>query len=160
MFYLIGIGLKPSHLTLEAIAAIKDCEEVYLEKYTSQYVEGENSELEEIIGKKVTIINRNEVEVDFEEKFKENKNIALLIFGNALTATTHIQLLLDAKEANLDYKVIPGISVTNTVAESGLDEYKFGRTITVCYHVPNFEPESFYDQIKENQKFLNYLKRF
>ncbi|MFA5763294.1 MAG: diphthine synthase [archaeon] len=154
MFYLIGIGLKPKHITLEAISAIKDCNEVYLEKYTSQYVEGENAKLEEIIGKKVVLINREEVEVDFENKIKEckEKNIALLIFGNALTATTHIQLLIDAKEAGIDYKVIPGISVTNTIAESGLDEYKFGRTVTICYHLPNFEPESFYDQILANQK--------
>ncbi len=154
MFYLIGIGLKPEHITLEAISAIKTCDEVYLEKYTSQYVEGENSKLEEITGKKVVLINREEVEVNFENKIKKSKekNIALLIFGNALTATTHIQLLIDSKKSEIDYKVIPGISVTNTIAESGLDEYKFGRTVTICYHLPNFEPESFYDQILTNQK--------
>jgi diphthine synthase len=154
MFYLIGIGLKPEHITLEAISAIKECDEIYLEKYTSQYTQGENSKLEEIIDKKIVLINREEVEINFGNKIKEskNKNIALLIFGNALTATTHIQLLIDAKNSKIDYKVIPGISVTNTIAQSGLDEYKFGRTITICYHLPNFEPESFYDQILANQK--------
>ena len=60
--------------------------------------------------------------------------------------------MLDAKEKGIKYKVIPGISITNMVAESGLDEYKFGRTITICYHIEGFEPESFYDQILENQK--------
>ena len=47
---------------------------------------------------------------------------------------------------------MPGISITNTIAETGLDEYKFGRIVTICYHTPDFEPESFYDQILENQK--------
>lgn len=75
-----------------------------------------------------------------------------MIFGNALTATTHLQLLIDAKNKGIKYKIIPGISITNNIAESGLDEYKFGRTVTICYHLENFKPESFYDQIKENQK--------
>jgi diphthine synthase len=59
---------------------------------------------------------------------------------------------LDAKENGIKYKVIPGISITNYIAESGLDEYKFGRTVTVCYHSKDFEPDSFYTQLVENKK--------
>lgn len=154
MIYLIGLGLKPSHLTLEAIQTIKSCDSVFVEVYTSQYAEGFIKELRELTGKNIMELNRNEIEQNFESALlSANKNnVGLLIFGNPLTATTHIQVLLDAKEKGIKYKVIPGISITNMVAESGLDEYKFGRTITICYHIPGFEPESFYDQINENQK--------
>ncbi len=154
MIYLIGLGLKPSHLTLEAIETIKSCDSVFVEVYTSQYAQGFINELKEMVGKNIMELNRTEIEQNFESALlSANKNsIGLLIFGNPLTATTHIQILLDAKEKGIKYKVIPGISITNMVAESGLDEYKFGRTITICYHIPGFEPESFYDQIKENQK--------
>jgi len=154
MLYLIGIGLKVEHLTLEALETIKKCDSVFLEVYTSQYAQGFVNELKQIIGKPFHELNRTDVEEKFESALlSANKNnIALLIFGNPLTATTHIQLLLDAKEKGIKYKVIPGISITNMVAESGLDEYKFGRTITICYHTKDFEPESFYDQINENQK--------
>jgi diphthine synthase len=154
MFYLIGIGLKPKQLSLEALDALKNADQIYLEGYTSEYSEGLLKELQEIIGKKFKLLGRQEIEEGFESALlgAKKNNIALMIFGNALTATTHIQLLLDAKEKGIKYKVIPGISITNTIAESGLDEYKFGRTVTICYHERGYEPETFYEQIKENQK--------
>jgi diphthine synthase len=154
MLYLIGIGLKPKQITLEAIDAIKSSDQVFLEGYTSEYSEGTINEIEEIIGKKIVLIGRNGVEEHFESALLSAKsnNIALLIIGNALTATTHIQLLLDSKDKEIKYKVIPGISITNTLAETGLDEYKFGRTVTICYHLENYAPETFFDQILENQK--------
>ena len=154
MLYLVGIGLKPKHLTLEALETLKLCDQIFLESYTSEYSEGTNNELEEMIGKKVLSLGRIGVEQQFESALLSAKknNIGLMIFGNALTATTHLQVLLDAKEKGIKYIVIPGISITNTIAETGLDEYKFGRTITVCYHEKGFEPESFYDQLIENKK--------
>jgi len=154
MLYLTGIGLKPSHLTLEALEIIKKSGQVFLEDYTSEYSQGALRELESICGREIKCITRKDVEEHFESALlSAGKNdITLLIFGNPLTATTHIQLLLDAKERGIKYKIIPGISVTNMIAESGLDEYKFGRTVTICYHSEGFEPETFFDQIKENQK--------
>jgi diphthine synthase len=154
MLFLIGIGLKPSQLTIEALETIKQCDQIFLETYTSQYSEGTINEIKNITGKNIHEFNRKEVEEHFESALlSANKNsIALLIHGNPLTATTHLQLLIDAKEKGIKYKVIPGISITNTIAETGLDEYKFGRTVTICFHTENFEPETFYDQIKENQK--------
>jgi diphthine synthase len=154
MFYLIGIGLKPEQMTLEALETLKSCDQAFLEGYTSEYAEGLLKELEALIGKKFKLLGREGVEQEFESALLSAKknNIALMIFGNALTATTHLQVLLDAKENGIKYKVIPGISITNTIAETGLDEYKFGRIVTLCYHTENFEPDSFYEQIKENQK--------
>jgi len=154
MLYLIGLGLKTSHLTLEALETIKKCDQVFLETYTSQYAQGFARDLKELIGRDFLELGRKGVEENFESALlsASSNNIALLVFGNPLTATTHIQLLLDAKEKGIKTKVIPGISITNFVAESGLDEYKFGRTVTICYHAPNYEPDTFYKQIIENQK--------
>jgi len=154
MLYLIGLGLRPEHITLAAIESIKECDSVFLEEYTSEYSEGYSKELAAIIKRDVIGLGRKEVEEGFESALFSAKknNIALLVFGNPLTATTHIQLLLDAKEHGIKYKVIPGISITNMIAETGLDEYKFGRIATICYHSHGYEPETFYHQIKENQK--------
>jgi len=154
MFYLVGIGLKPKQLTLEAIETLNGCDQIFLESYTSEYSEGLLAQLRDIIRKDFKKVGRVEVEEKMGSALASAKrnNVALMIFGNALTATTHIQLLLDAKELGVRAKVIPGISVTNTLAESGLDEYKFGRTATICFHSAGFEPETFYDQILKNQK--------
>jgi diphthine synthase len=154
MFYLIGIGLKPEHVTAEAISAAKKCEKIFSEEYTSEYCEGALAELEKKIGgKKIKTLSREAVEIgfDFSSELVKKKNVGLLVFGNPLTATTHIQLLIDAKEKKVETKVIPGISVTNLITKSGLDEYRFGRTVTICYHSENFEPDAFYEQIKQNQ---------
>ena len=154
MLYLVGIGLKPAHLTLEALEVLKSCDQVFLEAYTSEYAQGFVEDLKKLIGKDFKTFGRKEVEEQFDSALMSaNRNkIALMIFGNALTATTHLQLLLDAKEKGVKTKVIPGISITSTVAETGLDEYKFGRIVTICYHSKDFEPDSFYTQIKQNQR--------
>ncbi|MCX6804240.1 MAG: diphthine synthase [Candidatus Diapherotrites archaeon] len=154
MLYLVGIGLKPQHITLEAIEAVRGCVQIFLEDYTSEYSTGYSKELTKIFEKDIIRLGRREIEEGFiSALLSANKNnIALLVFGNPLTATTHLQILLDAKENGIKVSVLPGISITNTIAETGLDEYKFGRIVTICYHLEGYEPESFYDQILENQK--------
>jgi diphthine synthase len=68
-----------------------------------------------------------------------------------LTATTHIQLLLDAKQKKIPFQALPGISLTNYVSLTGLQEYKLGQIITIPFWEENFKPESFYDKFLENQ---------
>jgi len=152
MLYLIGIGLKPEHLTLEAIEAAKKCKKIYLEAYTSKYAEGNVKELEKILGNKVSELERKAVEENFEPILEEAKkgDIALLIYGNVFSATTHAQLLLDAKEENLAVEIIPGISIFSFLGKTGLSEYKFGRTVSIVFWQENYKPESFYDRILDN----------
>jgi len=156
MFYLIGLGLKPEHLSLEALKVLKKCKKVFLDDFTSVYSEGAIKDLEKLTGKKVTPLNRSQIEQGFTEYLLQAKtqNIALCIIGNALTATTHIQLLLDAKQKKIQFQVLPGISITNFISGTGLQEYKVGQTITIPFWAENFKPESFYDKFLEN-KLLN-----
>jgi len=153
MFYLAGIGLKPKHLTVEALEALKKCEQVFLDAYTSKYAEGSIEELEALIGKKITALGRTGIEEEFEPMLKasKGKDIALLVFGNCLTATTHVQLLIDAKKIGIKSAVLPGISLTNLLGKTGLDEYRFGRTVSIVFQEANYAPESFYDMIMENR---------
>ncbi|MFH1255913.1 MAG: diphthine synthase [Candidatus Diapherotrites archaeon] len=153
MLYLIGIGLKPKHLTLEALEAIRECDAVFLENYTSKYSEGAVKELEELIGKKVTLLGRQHVEEQSHEflAMAERNRIAFLVHGNVFSATTHSQLAMDAKKNGVKMKFIPGISVFSYLGKTGLDEYRFGRTTTIVSPKENFAPESFYDAIEKNQ---------
>ncbi len=157
MFYLIGIGLKPLHLTLEARNAIEKCERVFLDTYTSAYAEGSIEDLKGEIGKPVIELDRKGIEEGFHLVLKQAKeeNVALLVFGNALSATTHVQLLLDAKKQGVKPVVVAGISVYNFLGSAGLDQYRFGRTCTIVQPKENYRPESFYDVIERN--FANGL---
>jgi len=154
MFYLIGIGLKPAHLTEEARQAIEKCSHIFLDIYTSDYSEGKVEELKQLVGKPVVELDRKGIEEGFEVVLKEAKasseSVALLVFGNALSATTHVQLLLDAKRQGIAAKVIAGISVFDFLAVSGLDQYRFGRTCTIVAPKENYAPESFYGVIEAN----------
>ncbi len=152
MLYLIGIGLQPKHLTFEASEAIHDCSAVFLENYTSRYSEGTGIDLEHLLQKKVVELGRKEIEEGASRLLEESKqhNIALLVFGNPLVATTHIQLLLDAKKEKVPIRVIPGISVTDLLGKTGLDAYKFGRVSTIVFQEANYAPESFFDIIEKN----------
>ena len=154
MLNLIGIGLKPKQITLEALDVLKECDRVYLESYTSQYSSGKKEDLEDLIGKAVTELGRKEVEEEFGKILEEakTKNIALCIYGNPLNATTHVQVLLDAQKHQVKTKIIPGISVFEFAAFTGLERYKFGKTTSIVFYEDEYEPESFYDAILENQQ--------
>lgn len=154
MLYVIGLGLKPGHLTLEGKNALQECKEVYLESYTSKYAEGSVQDLEKIAEKKIVSLERKEVEEEFGkvlEKAKE-KDIALLVYGNVFSATTHIQILLDAEKKGIEVKSMPGISIMSFLGKTGLSEYKFGKTVSIVFWQENYKPESFYEKILENYK--------
>jgi len=152
MFFLIGIGLNPQQVTQEALEAIKQSKRVFFESYTSNYAEGDIEELEKLCGKKFVKLDRKGIEEGFKLVLKEAKDedTALLVFGNALNATTHIQVLLDAKALGLKCRVFPGISVFDFLPETGLDAYKFGRVCTIVSPKKDFAPEDFFDVIEKN----------
>lgn len=153
MLYIIGIGLDKKDLTLKAVEAIKKCKKVYLETYTS-ILPYKTKELEKIVKKKILEAGREQIENKTCEFLSEAKksDVALLVPGDPLAATTHVNLLLEAKKLNLKVRVIHAPSILTAIAETGLQLYKFGKTTSIPKWQPNYEPESFYDIIIENLK--------
>lgn len=155
MFYLVGIGLKPGHLAFEAAEALRHCANVFLETYTSAYSEGSVRGLEKAIGRQVHLLGRQQVEEGSQSLILSAKrnDIALCVFGNVFSATTHIQLLIEAKRLGVKFTVIPGISIFSFLGKTGLDEYRFGRTTTIVMpeKEKGYEPTSFFDVIEKNR---------
>lgn len=152
MFFLISAGLRPEQLSLEALEKLKKCDEVFFDSYTSQYSEGSVELLESLSGQKILPLSRREIEEGFQNVLEKAKNsdIALLVVGNALFATTHSQLLLDAKEKKIPFRFIPGVSVSNYLGLTGLSSYRFGETVSIAMPEKNYAPESFYEKITQN----------
>jgi len=152
MLHLIGIGLDKEDLSVKALKAIKKCKEVYLETYTCNFPYSIN-EISKAIGKKVILANREFVESSsvLLEKAKK-KDVALLIYGDPLIATTHLALLEDARKKRVRTEVIHNISVLNAITQTGLEAYKFGRITSIPAWKENYRPTSFYDILKDNQK--------
>ncbi|MCD6414720.1 MAG: diphthine synthase [Candidatus Diapherotrites archaeon] len=154
MLYLIGLGLwDEKDITLRGLEAVRNCDKAYLECYTCVLAGTTKEKLEETIGKKIIELDRKAVEekAEFLTEARE-KNIALLVAGDPLVATTHWDLLLRAREKNISYKVIHNASIYSAVAETGLQIYKFGRTATVVFWEDNYKPTSFFDVVRENKE--------
>jgi len=149
MLYLIGLGLNERGITKEGLDAISKCKKVYLENYTVNFPYTPH-QIEEIVGKKVKLADREKVEnlsiIDEAKKL----NVALLVYGSPLSATTHITLINECRASGIKYKVIYSASIFDAVAETGLQLYKFGKTASMPGWQKSFEPDSFIKTVEEN----------
>jgi len=154
MFYLIGIGNKKEDISFEGIDCIKEADEIYLEYYTSFY-ENNLEELSNFLGKEIKIADRELVEqkidsiLEYKSKNRDKK-VALLVIGDPLSATTHVDLLLRCKEKDINYKIINNISIFTLVARTGLQIYKFGKTTSVPFFSEKFKPITPLKILKDN----------
>ena len=150
MLYLIGLGLDDKDISVKGLEIAKKCDFVYLDTYTNVF-SFSIKELEKLIGKKIARADRKMIEEGKEILGNaKNKKVCLLVSGDPLSATTHIELLIQAEKNKIKTKIIHGISVFNAISSTGLQLYKFGKTGSIARWEPNFSPESFYDLIKEN----------
>ncbi len=150
-FYLVGLGLYDENdLSLRAVDVLKFCSKVYIENYTNTS-KINLDHLKKIIGKEAIILDRQKTERgDFLHDAKSD-NIALLVPGDPMNATTHVSLLMQCKEENVNYSVVHGSSIFSAVAESGLSSYRFGGTVSIPWPKEGYNPKSFIDTIKKNQ---------
>ncbi len=146
MLYLIGLGLQLNGISQFGLLMVKRCKKVYLENYTVDFPYSKGM-LEETIDKKITDADREFVEgMEIVDEAKK-MDVALLVYGSPLTATTHISLIQEAKRLGIKHQVIHNASILDAVAETGLQLYKFGKIASM----PDFEADSFMDIVKENQ---------
>ena len=154
MLYLIGIGLcDEKDISLKGLDAVKQASHVYLEGYTS-LLQVPISNLEALYEQEVTVLGRAGVEQEADTILAQAQetDVAVLIIGDVFSATTHADLFLRARQANVPTTVIHNASILNAIGASGIDLYKFGRATTLVYHEKSYEPESFYDVIKANKQ--------
>ena len=132
---LVGIGPGAVEaMTTEAIEIAKAADFRRYEAYTALWPEDELANLVAIIGP-IEKVMRPEVENPEEILGLAKDNlVALLVVGDPLQATTHVDLQMQAAEQGIDCKIVHGISITNLVTGAiGLSNYKFGRQTTITY---------------------------
>jgi len=150
---LIGLGLwNEKDLTKRALEEIEKADVVYLENYTSKLPGTTKQKLEQETGKKIQLANRKFIEGGKILLNAKSNHVALLVPGDPLIATTHTDILLRAKKQDIKTEVIHNTSIYNAVTETGLQIYKFGKTATVTFWKPNYEPKSFYKTLKQNKE--------
>jgi len=152
MFYLIGLGIGPDALSVRALRVLKNCEKIYLEAYTS-VPQTDLKELESLTGRSIHQLQRHVVEeTDLLLRDACDKEIAFIVPGDPLVATTHASLLLSARKNKIPYQILHASSIHSVIAECGLQLYKFGKTTTIPFPKSNYSPASPYDAIAANSK--------
>jgi diphthine synthase len=151
--YIIGIGLSDEKdITVKGLETVKRSDFVYLEVYTS-VLQIKTEKLEQFYGKKIIRADRDLIENRPDEMIEraKKKDVSLMVIGDPLSATTHIDIMMRAKEKNVDVKIIFNASVLTAVGMTGLQLYKFGKTTSLPFP-ENVKSETAYDVIVQNQK--------
>ncbi len=148
--HLIGLGLcNEQDITLRGLEAIKKCTTIYLENYTS-VLQCTKADIEKLTKKHIIEAGREQIENKTEEILNkaEKENVAILIIGDPMSATTHINFLIEAKKRNIKCEVIHNASILTAIGITGLQLYKFGKTTSL----PFADSDTPLKVIKENQK--------
>lgn len=153
----IGLGLyDEKDISLRGLEELKEVDMVFAEFYTSLMPRLHIHKLEEMIGKKVNVVSRRVLEEEegriIFEAAKKGK-IAFLVQGDPMIATTHVDLRINAEKSGIRTQVIHAASVVSAVRGiSGLQNYKFGKAVTIPFSEDGFVSETPYNVIMENKR--------
>ena len=153
MLALIGVGLDTKDISVKALEFVKEASIVYVDRYTSVMAQQGIDFIEKESGKEITVVTRSDLEEKVKLTIKPSKDtdIAILVIGDPLIATTHHIILDEAIKQGIKTKVFHSASIFSAgIGESGLDIYKFGPTTTVPFWSEHYKPTSFIDVLAKN----------
>ncbi|KAL1309322.1 hypothetical protein HN51_052020 [Arachis hypogaea] len=158
MLFIIGLGLGDERdITLRGLEAVKSCEKVYMESYTSLLSFGLDSHglsnLEKLYGKTITLADREMVEEKAHHILEEarHSHVAFLVVGDPFGATTHTDLVVRAKKMGIHVQSVHNASVMNAIGICGLQLYRYGETVSIPFFTGSWRPDSFYEKIHSNR---------
>jgi len=151
----VGLGLSDElGLSLRGLEELKACDRVFAEFYTSLMPGLNLQNLTRTIARRVEVLSRAEVEEHPDENIlsaARSGKVALLVAGDPMVATTHVDLRLRAQRLGIRTRIIHGASVGSAAAGiTGLQSYKFGRTVTIPASTADVVPESVYSALRVN----------
>lgn len=152
-----GLGLYSERaISLLALEAAREAGAVFVELYTSLMPEFDSSKLEKLIEKRVTLLSRRDMEEECGRKILQaarKGRAVLLVPGDPLIATTHVELRIRAEKQGIKTSVVHGASIISAVVGlSGLQNYKFGRSVTIPFSDSGFVADTPYKVVAENRK--------
>jgi len=153
----VGLGLyDEKDMSLRGLKDIREADAVFAELYTSLMPGLSIHKLEELIGKRISVVSRRALEEEGGQLILREADVgkaALLVPGDPLIATTHLDLRIRAERRGIKTRVVHGASIVSAVIGlSGLQNYKYGRSVTIPFAEEGFTSETPYKVIMENGK--------
>ena len=104
----IGLGLHDEDgITVRGQKEIEQADAVFAELYTSSLREGSLSRLGKRVGKRIELLDRAALEAgDHLLELCRTKRVALLVPGDSMAATTHVELRLRAIAQGTETSVV------------------------------------------------------
>tara|TARA_B100001996_G_scaffold264323_2_gene206212 strand:- start:498 stop:1268 length:771 start_codon:yes stop_codon:yes gene_type:complete len=148
------IGLGPGDLDLmsqSALVGARDADFRFLEGYTALLPPEETERLADVVGP-WELRMRSAVENPEELlNLARESRVALMVVGDPLQATTHVDLQIRCNDENIPCYIEHGISITTIVTGAvGLQSYRFGRQATFAYPYREYLPVSPLEIITSN----------
>jgi len=153
----VGLGLcSERDITLCGVEEARTADNVFAEFYTSLMPNLALSELERLVGKKITVLSRKDLEEDSGERILAAARRGRAVFmvpGDPLIATTHVELRVRAVKEGIKTRIVHNASIISAVAGAcGLQNYKFGRSVSIPFPNGGIFYEAPYDTIKTNKQ--------
>ena len=156
MLSFIGMGLyDEKSVTIRGYEAIKEADLVFLERYTSKLFGTTIEDLNRYYNTNIETLRRKDIELEPEKilEFAKRKKVAILIAGDPMVATTHVDLRLRAHDLGIETSIIHGTSVMTAICGlTGLQNYRFGKSTTIPFDSFEKLPPSVCQTIIENQE--------
>jgi diphthine synthase len=152
----VGLGLyDEKDVSLRGLEEIRRANEVFAEFYTSLMPGLSVQKLERLAGKRIAVVSRKILEEEdgkpILEEAKKGK-VVFLVPGDPLIATTHVDLRIRAERQGIKTRVVHGASIVSAVMGlSGLQNYKYGRSVTIPFPQESSPSETPYRVIMENR---------
>lgn len=165
MLVFIGLGQSLKHLTIEALYWLNRVDKVIVDTYTGFTNDLNNDVLKNILNnREIVYADRSSLEGSSIYKIIDEasyRNIAILVPGDPFIATTHDAIRVEAYKKGIKVVVVNGLSIYSlAVSRTGLQVYRFGRTITLVYPFitkPYSVIETIYDNMSRNLHTLLLL---
>lgn len=156
MLTFIGLGLwDEKDVSAKGLEAIRKADVAYAEFYTSRLMGTTLEKMEALYGKPVKVLAREEVEQHPKDSVLKDAldgDVVFLTGGDAMVATTHVDLRLRAMKMGIRTRVIHGASISTAVCgATGLQNYRLGKSATIAFPHKNNISETPYDTIKMNK---------
>lgn len=153
----VGLGLySHTDISLRGLEEIRRSDYVFAEFYTSLMPGFNINEFKRISGKDLIIVSRRNIEdengMSILDRAREGR-VVLLVPGDPLIATTHIALRVKAERMGIRTKVIHGASILSAaIGLSGLQNYRFGKSVTIPFPDKSGVSRTPYMTIAENKR--------
>jgi len=159
MLAFVGLGLYDERsITVEGRETVADADRVFAELYTTRLAGTTVAEIEQFHDTEIEVRDREGIERDPEPVLSaaESGLAVVLVGGDPMVSTTHVDLRLRASERGVDTRVVHGTSAATAAAGlTGLQNYRFGPATTLPFadaHGADGVPDSVRAILRENRE--------